>query len=342
MKLNKYNLIGIALLGILILTSSSSLVAASDDDGDGIDDDFEESNKRDISVEFEPNQIQIESSMRNGAQKDEIQLKITYESEGLSIEISYESELSSENSTEFEIEFEVTFRKLIEFVDVDDDEIYSPLVDDTVQEVLLDSFQPVIYNPLNLSGDTMLHYFIVNTTDGVFAAHIYLVEEFDIVNGTFIKPTQTKIDIEITGFNYINSSSQLALYTKLESEVEYDDDEHTENEEDGYASDEKGVIASNNDYAGFFTWTENATIDGVSKKVLGSPIQVDDDDENEQKIYLNYPRGNHIYHDPVMGVMVLPTTSLDIPIIVIVSIISSVGIGGVLLVILLRRRRNIA
>jgi len=341
MKLNKYNLIGIALLSILILTSTSNLVSASDDDGDGIDDDFEESHKRDISIEFEPNQIQIESSMRNGVKKDEIQLKITFESEGLGIEISYESEMSSGNSTEFEIEFEVTFRKLIEFVDVDDDEIYNPLVDYTVQEVLLDSFQPVIYTPINISGDTMLHYFIVNTTDGVFAAHIYLVEEFDIVNGTFIKPTQTKIDIEITDFNYINGSSQLALYTRLESEVEYGEDEHTENEEEGHASDEKGVIASNNGYAGFFTWTENATIDGISKRVLGSPIQVDDDDVNEQKLYLNYPRGNHIYHDPVMGVMTVPITSLDIPIIVIVSIIASVGIGGVLLVVVLRRRRRV-
>jgi hypothetical protein len=341
MKLKKYNLFGIIFLGILILMSTSSLVSASDDDNDGVDDEFEELHKRDISIEFESNQIQIESSMRNGAQKDEIQLKIVFESEGLSIEISYESEMSSENSTEFEIEFEVTFRKLIEFVDLDDDRIFNPSVDDIIQEVPLDSFQPVVYTPINISDDTSLHYFIVNTTDGVFAAHIYLVEEFEIVNGTFIKPTQMKIDIEITDFDYINSSSQLALYTKLESEVEYEDDEHTENEEDGYATDEKGVIASNNDYAGFFTWTENASIDGVSKEVLGSPIQVDDDDENEQKLYLNYPRGNHIYHDPVMGVMVFPEASVELPILVIISIVSSVGIGGAILIVVLRRRRNI-
>ncbi len=340
MKLKKYNLFGIIFLGILILMSTSSLVSASDDDDDGIDDELEELHKRDISIEFEPNQIQIESLMRNGAQKDEIQLQITFDSDGLGIEISYESEISSENATEFEIEFGVSFQELIEFVDLDDDGIFSPLIDDTIQEVPLDSFQPVVYTPINISDDTRLHYFIINTTDGVFTAHIYLVEEFEIINGTFIKPTQTKIDIEITDFNYINSSSQLALYTKLESEVEYEDDEHTENEEEGYASEEKGIIASNNDYAGFFTWTENASIDGVSKVVLGSPIQVDDDDENEQKIYLNYPRGNHIYHDPVMGVMVFPKASEIIPIIVIISIVSSVGIGGVILILVLRRRRN--
>jgi hypothetical protein len=235
MKLKKYNLFGMLFLGILIFTSASILVSASDDDNDGIDDEFEELHKRDINIEFDSNIVQIESSLRSGSQIDEIQLEITYDSEGLSIEISYESEMTSENSTEFEIEFGVNFQELIEFVDMDDDGIYNPSIDNTVQEIPLESFQPVTYTHLNISDNTLLHYLIFNTTDGVFAAHVYLVEEFDIVNGTFIKPTQTKIDIEITDFNFINGSSQLALYTKLESEVEYEDDEHTENEDDGYA-----------------------------------------------------------------------------------------------------------
>jgi hypothetical protein len=341
MKLNKYNLLGIALLGVLLLTSTSSLVAAIDDDGDGVDDDFEESHKRDIEIQFEPNETQIESTLRNGAQKDEIRLKIRYESEGFSIEIGYETEISSDNTTELELEFEVTFRKLVEFVDMDDDGIYNPSVDNTIQEVLLNSFQPVVYTSSNLSGDTLLHYFVVNTTDGVFAAHIYLVEEFDIVNGTFVKPTQTKIDIEITDFSYIHGSSQLALYTKLEAEADYNEDDHTESEEEGHSRDEQGVVVANINYAGFFTWTENATIDGFSKEVLGSPLQVDDDDINEQKMYLNYPRGNHIYHDPIMGVMTLPGAPLDITMIVVVAIAASVGIVGVVIVVIRKRQRNV-
>ena len=54
MKMNKYNFIGLVLLGVLILTSTSSLVSATDDDNDGIDDDVEESNKRDVEIQFEP------------------------------------------------------------------------------------------------------------------------------------------------------------------------------------------------------------------------------------------------------------------------------------------------
>jgi len=341
MKLEKYNMIGIVFLGILLFTSASSLVSATDDDDDGVDDDIEESHKRNIEIQFEPGEIQIESTLRNGARHDQIKLKIRNESEGISIEFGYEYDLSTENTTEVEIEFEVTFRKLIEFVDVDDDGIYNPSVDTKIQEVILNSFQPAVYTTSTLSGDTELHYFIINSTDGVFTAHIYLVEEYEVINGTFIKPTQTKIDIEISDFNYIDGSSQLALYTKLESEIEYEEDDHTENEDDGKASEEKEVIISTTDFAGFFSWAENAMIDGVSKAVLASNIQVDDDDENEQKMYLNYPRGNHIYHDPVMGIMAIVPATTDIPMIIIVSIISILGISGVVLIVVLKRRKNI-
>ncbi|MBY9019853.1 MAG: hypothetical protein KGD67_02265 [Candidatus Lokiarchaeota archaeon] len=341
MKLKKYNMIGIIFLGILLFTSASSLVSATDDDDDGVDDDLEESHKRNVEIQFEPGEIQIESTLRNGARQDQIKLKIRNESEGLSIEFGYEYDLSTENTTEVEIEFEVTFRKLIEFVDLNANGIFNPSVDTLIQEVLLNNFQPVVYTTSPLSGDTELHYLIINSTDGVFTAHIYLAEEFDVVNGTFIKPTQTKIDIEITDFNYIDGSSQLALYTKLESEIEYEEDEHTENEDDGRASEEKEVIISTTDFAGFFSWAENAMVDGISKAVLASNLQVDDDDENEQKMYLNYPRGNHIYHDPVMGVMAIVPATMDIPIIIIISIISILGISGVVLIVVLRRRRNV-
>ena len=341
MKLKKYNMIGIIFLGILLFTSASSLVSATDDDDDGVDDDLEESHKRNVEIQFEPGEIQIESTLRNGARHDQIKLKIRNESEGLSIEFGYEYDLSTENTTEVEIEFEVTFRKLIEFVDLNANGIFNPSVDTLIQEVLLNNFQPVVYTTSPLSGDTELHYLIINSTDGVFTAHIYLAEEFDVVNGTFIKPTQTKIDIEITDFNYIDGSSQLALYTKLESEIEYEEDEHTENEDDGRASEEKEVIISTTDFAGFFSWAENAMVDGISKAVLASNLQVDDDDENEQKMYLNYPRGNHIYHDPVMGVMAIVPATMDIPIIIIISIISILGISGVVLIVVLRRRRNV-
>jgi len=316
------------LIGISLISLNFNYAIASDDDDDGIDDDFEDLNKRNIIVEIEANQIQIESSLRSGDQIDEIQLIITNDSEGLGIEVSYESEI---NSTEFELEFGIKFRKLVEFVDIDNNSIYDPLIDVTIQEFNLTDFQPVIYSQFNITDDTTLHYFIINTTNGVFTAHIYFSEEFYIVNGTLISPIQTKIDIEISNFAYINASSQIALYTSLESEIDYEEIEDTEDEIREYATNEKGLITKMNNFTCIFTWKNNATIDGISKEVLMSDLDIDDYDEDEQKIYLTYSRGTHIYHDPKVGIAGILKFKkiIDNPffLIVLIAIISSLSIS---------------
>jgi len=322
-------LIGLILFGILILNFAIGNVIASDADDDGIEDSFEDFNKRDVEIEFKENETEVESVLRTGRQKDSIEFKIKYDGGGLDIDIGYESEYST-TATELEIEFGVRFRELIEFVDLDSNGIYDPSTDNTTQVVELISFQPIVYTSFDISTDTIMHYFIVNTTDGIFTAHIYLVEEFAIVNGTLITPVKAKIDLEITNFNFLNDSSQIALYTKLESGEDYEDEDHTEDEKEGYATGEKGVLTRSEAYTGIFTWKENATIDGVSKEVLTSAIEVDDDDESEQKFYLNYINGTHIYHDPKIGLSGILRSEISplLPLLIIlIIIISSVGIS---------------
>lgn len=316
------------LIGISLISLNFNFAAASDDDDDGIDDDFEDLNKRDISIEIEANQIQIESFLRRGDRIDEIQLKIIMDSEGLSIEVSYDSEIAS---TELELEFGIIFRKLVEFVDNDSNNIYDPLIDETIYEFNLTDFQPVKYTQINITDNTALHYFVVNTTNGIFTAHIYISEEFHVVNETLITPIQSKIDIEISNYTYINSSSQLALYTSLESENDYEEEEVTEDEIREYAINENGLIFEMNNFTGIFTWKNNATIDGISKEVLTSDLDIDDYDEDEQKVYLTYPRGTHIYHDPKVGIAsiykIKPIIDNPLFLIVLIAIISSLSIS---------------
>jgi hypothetical protein len=325
----RLKILSVCLIGIALLSLNFNFVIASDDDEDGVDDEFEDLNKRNVSIEIEVDKIQIESSLRNGDVKDEIGLKITNDSEGLSIEVSYESEISSGSTPE--LEFGIIFRKLVEFVDMNDDNLFDPLIDDIIQEFVLNDFQKVKYTQVNITPDTTLHYFVINTTDGVFTAHIYFSEEFYIVNGTLITPVQSKLDIEISEFPYLNSSSQLALYTSLESESDYDDDDETEDEIREYAANEKGVVSEMNNITGIFTWKENATINGISKSVLTSDLDIDDYDGDEQKLYLVYPRGSHIYHDPKIGIAGIYRigNTFDDPLflIVLMSIISSLSIS---------------
>lgn len=302
-----------------------------DDDNDGIDDNFEEMNKRDIEIHIVENEIEIESIRRSDKKKDEIRIFITYDEDGISLEIKYRSKFESE--TEFELEFGILFRGLIEYVDLNENGVFDKEIDQIIQDVLFNSFQPVIYKTLSICCDSTLHYLKIRTKNNIFTAHIYFVEEFAIIENSLITPTQTKIDIEISNFDYINESSQLALYTRLVSEVDYEEKEETEDEKEGYALNEKGVITTINDYTGFFTWNESATIDESSNKILISEIMTD---ENAQILYINYPHGKDIYHDPKLGIenLLIPITEpfFTTDLIILTLIIGAISIGAAYLV----------
>ena len=339
----KYSLLGFFILSIMLLNVTFGLAEDYiDDDGDSIDDEFEESHERDVELFFGLNEIEIESKLRNGEKVDEIKLKVEYDLDGVSIKVSYESEVEAENSaSESELEFEVEFQKLIEFIDVDGNGMYDDdSSDQFIQDVELNSFQSPVYTTTALSLETTLHYLVIRTTDGIFTAHIYFVEEFAYVNETLVTPSQTKIDIEINNFTYSNPSSQLALYVKLsaESEYQHEVDHETEDENNGYATDEDGIHTESNGISGIFTWKENATVDGVVKNVLVSTLEVDDTDESEQKLLFNYPRGTHIYHDPKVGIIVGSGATSIIPIVLTGTIIFIIGVAVVAVVIIKKRK----
>jgi hypothetical protein len=292
-------LLGIFLLVVLIFSVNINLVFASDDDDDDIDDEFEKLNYRDIEISFEDNETEIESLLRNGDSIDEIEIRVRYDEEGVAIEVSYESDYISEGEEEFENEFGAIFQTIIEYVDLNDNNIYDPSIDTLIQEFELNSFQNITYIEEQITLQTSLHHLIVNSSDGIFILHVYVPEEFYLLNNTLITPTKPKIDIEIKDFNFLNTSSRLALDIRLESEQSYEEYETTEDEEKGYAFNEEAVSTINNDFTGIFSWNENATIDGISKRVIASDLV--NNGPEYQKIYLNYEQGAHIYHDPKIG-----------------------------------------
>jgi hypothetical protein len=310
------------------------MVLASDDDDDGIDDEFEDVNKRDIEIEFEEDKFEVQTTLRSEDIRDNIKFSVDYDSDGVSIELEYISEFEENEQNSVELEFSISLRKLIEYVDMDGNRVYEDSVDQKIQEVEIKDFKPLQYSQLNVSPDTALHYFILETTDGIFTAHLYFAEEFTNINSNLITPSQSKIDIEIDNFSYLHGSSQLALYIKLESEVEYEEKEETEDEKLGFATNESSAFILNLNRIGFFSWKENALIDGIEGQVSISPIEIDDDDEFEQKLFVNYPRAQHIYHDPKIGIegilLTLPRPPFPIDlttIIVIVIVAFSIGIA---------------
>jgi len=310
---------------VILLNINSIYVLASDDDSDGIDDEYESYNYRDLDLELSGSEVRIESIHREDSQKDDIRISIKIESDGLEFEVGYAED---HDSVENEIEFSVTFNKLIEFIDINSDGMFDNISDIFIREILLDDFEPFTYSQTSISEYTHLHHIIANTTDGIFKAHFYICEEFYIINSELITPTQGKIDIEINDFPYFNESSQLALHVKLEAEADYEEEEETEDESLGYSSNENGVKSTNNAFTGFFTWKENATIDGKTERVVASPLVTNEED---QMLYLNYPRAIKIIHDPKIGIEGLLKSITNPPfpyfIMILFLIIGALSIG---------------
>jgi len=294
-----------------------------DIDDDGIDDNFEELNKRDIEVDIVANEITIQSVRRSNKKKDQIVANIVYDEDGISFEIQYKSQ----PELDFELIFGISFRKLIEFIDVDFDGIFNPDIDINIQNFSLSEISPAFYDNWSISSDSSLHYLKIQTENKTFTTHIYFAEEFSIVENSLILPTQARIKIEISDFDYLNESSQLALYTRVDSEAEYHWQEDTEDETNGYASNEEGLTTTMDKLIGFLTWKEDALIDNVSKNILISELMPDYHAENAQKFYINYPRGNHTYHYSKVGIEgLLITESVSIiPLVVFTIIISALS-----------------
>ena len=231
------------------------------------------------------------------------------------------SEGSIKGSDKFELEFKVKIQEIVEYLDTTADGFYNASLDTEIQVYEFD-FLPIVYS-VDDTANTPIHIIDISTTDGVFTSSIYFATEFALIDGVIVAPTQIKIDVGIHDFPYLDDNSDLALKVKLESTADYEEDDLTEDEEDGRATDEKEVEISKGDAEGFFSWVETALIDGVEQVVKATPLEIENE---EQKLYLNYPRGQEIIHDPKIGMSnILLETALGISIGIALPILSRNG-----------------
>ncbi|MFW9846176.1 MAG: hypothetical protein ACFFD6_05485 [Candidatus Thorarchaeota archaeon] len=309
-----------------------------DSDDDGVSDDDEDRNRRQVEVYATDNYVEIESQLESGGTEDSFKIEVSTSLDGVEFKVEFETE----NSTaETEREFEVQFEEIVEFVDSNGNGIYDKETDTEVQTMELASFKPIAYTVEN-TADGDIHVLEVNTTDDVFSALVYAAGEFADISGTIIAPTQVKIDVIIQGFNYKESDSQLALDVKLKASMETSYQEVTEDEEDGRASDEVAIDVIMDEVTGFFSWMETAEVDGITYPVNASIVETS---ATEQRLYLNYARGDVIIHDPKIGFENLLIGNDIVPgivgvladNIVPIAAISAVAVIGIIAVAMRRR-----
>ena len=319
-------------------TNTDEVNDDDDDDDDGVSDDDEDRNRREVEVFVTPTNVEIESKLESGGTEDSFKIEVSTSLDGVEFKVEFETE----NSTvETEREFEVEFEEIVEFIDDNGNGIYDKETDTDVQTMELSSFKPIVYSVEN-TADGPIHILEVNTTDDVFSAMVFAAGEFADINGTVIAPTQVKIDVIIQGFDYQENDSQLALEVKLEASMETSYQEVTEDEEDGRADDEVAVDVIMDEITGFFSWMESAEVDGVSYPVNSSIVETS---AIEQKIYLNYVRGDIIIHDPKIGFENLLIGSSIVPGIdgiladnfIPIAAVAAIAIVGIIVVAVKRR-----
>jgi hypothetical protein len=178
---------------------------------------------------------------------------------------------------------------------------------------------------------------IINATmaNGLFSVQLYAVEHWEFINGSWVNPAEVKFDIAIHNFNYSNGGSDLALKTTLVSTTEYAIEYETDDEEAGDASDEEEVKTTANGFTGFFSWTNTTLVDGIEKQVKLSPLSTSGEDEI---LYLNYPRGVNIIHDPKIGISGILKMPTDYTIFIVVGIIAVIAV--ILAIFFIRRGKN--
>jgi len=256
-----------------------------DEDGDGVSDVDEEKLDREVQVFRADNRVKIESERKTDTTMDEFKTEIE-EIEGLRIKYEYNSEAGSEES---EVELVIQFIQLIEYTDIDNDGL------DIIATYPLEGFTYEI-NDLESSTDSeILHEIIATSANGVFVVRILAPEGFTVLDGIQIEPTTLKIDIEIHEFQYAEETSHLALETQVETSAS-DIDRLMEGEE------LVGVSTTIGGYSAEFTWVSTVMVDEKEYPVGVEIFEEESSEESlELKLFLLYPQGESIVHDPKLG-----------------------------------------
>lgn len=258
-----------------------------DEDSDGVSDAAEDELSREVTIVQEPNRVKIESE-RKASPKDEFKVELE-EQESLRIKYEYKSET---DSVESDVELVVQFTQLIEYTDIGEDGFDEGDIRD---EHPLEGFTFILPEQELSDDGESLQEITAATENGVFLVRVYVPEEFAVINGQQVAPTTLKIDIEI----HWGEASQLGLKMKVETNAASFVDFLTD--VDGNL---EGISAMIGEYSAVFDWVHTVEIDG-DEAVTTALIFEDDEPRSEEyrelKLYLLYPLGQHIIHDPKIG-----------------------------------------
>ena len=283
-----------AVLASLLLVLGVGVAAGDEDD------------EREVQVDVSSSKAVVKSESKAPDRKDELVLEFD-NGEHLFL-LKYESEDGDE---ELEAEVKVELEGLLEWRDLNGNGRLDPDAGEVVQRVSLDDLDPssVTFDPVEVEGVQGVKVVGASSApdkhgDLALTLTLHAFGQFLEVGGTSLEPTSMKFDIHIEGFPYQEEDSALALSATVEMKAEA---EAEGVEEDGG----EAIAARIGKYVSFFSWGAGVSVDGqpgtvgqtVVKREEKSELEGDGQESKlKSELYLLYPRGESILHDPKLGV----------------------------------------
>ncbi|MGQ9781844.1 MAG: hypothetical protein ACUVQ8_06315 [Nitrososphaeria archaeon] len=181
---------------------------------------------------------------------------------------------------------------LIEYVDKNGDDIYTPNNDTRLQWVNFAKLDwKLIAKPITV--DDTKGWAVNMTAEDRGAIYSVRTKIFNtgivLEDNSPVAPTEAKVDFIFENFPWSNDNSRLALISTFggvsgTAEITHYDDT-TE------------VVIERNAYA-YFTWANTAYVDNEVQPVKAYQKS----DKMVNVVELNYPRGENITHDPIVGI----------------------------------------
>ncbi len=310
-----------------------------DDDEDEDDDDFRRE-EREVKVELEDDEVTIKLESKTQERKDEV--KVRFQGREAQLKVSFEKEAAEGE----EVEMRITFRRVVEFNDTDGDGAFSPIGDEMVQAFAVEqlTLTRLSLEPFVIDGSegrrVDVSYAFPGFENSTFGLVFWIFGNFTFLNGVPVAPSEVKIDILLTNFPFREDNSSVAVDLMVKTEFEV---------EAGTVPSLDEVIARGEEFAAFFRWAPNATVDGqdvdVGSTIVRESLEAErelGEAEFEKKVhlFLAYPRGEAIVHDPTVGVMAIPPLITQAP----PALGFAIGLATALLLVLgvwvLSRRRH--
>lgn len=258
--------------------------------------------KREVNVKLDQQKAVIESESRSAHKGDE--LKVEFDNGSHNFLLEYESE---DADAKLEAEVKVELFDLLEWRDLNGNGRYDPeSAAELVQKIGLGDLTPRSLDRSTVTVDGKEGVKLVGLSANPskyptlkLTLTLYTFGEFLKMEGASLEPTSVKFDILIEGFPFQRDDTSLALYAKAELE--------SEGKVTGAAGKgEEAIAARVGKFVSFFSWSSTVTVDGQPRTLQQAVVKQEEKRGAEaslvSELYLLYPRGSSILHDPKLGV----------------------------------------